>query len=722
MMSQTAFVVGNVLALVNAILIADIAMRGRGPWRYAMAVLSAYPCVVLAAVLLLGSIGQLSVASVTATLVGSAMVSGLVAWWRRSGPHTHQASLTKSPETGEGAERLREILAVAIFGGLAGAFASRACLAGTDFSRDALSYHAAAAAQWLVDGCISIVPFNYHAYYAYNAEVLSLWFMLPFRGDAMASLSSLYWATLAVAASMAILAERGARTSTVALCGALVLSVRVVMDSAASFSAVDLAGAALCLAAVFFAAPGARDNGGCLKGSDSVYSGLLAGFAAGVKVTFAPVVIILLLWLLFKRTPGVAPRTRARSLLVFTICAAAMGAYWYVRNLLLTGNPLFPAEAGPFSGPFTLECQNRTRLASWILSSPLDIHQWLFLVNKYAWWPYGLFLLAVLGYGALGYKLLHRRHEENFDKSSAAVLLLITGLVLLVLHPLMPFSATTNNPDHGLAPNLRYVLTPLLIGLVLFAHLLDDSASGRFFLSALAVLAIVASFAGTRAAEFSLVVAGAVASWLWIRPWPLLPKKCWRNGVLGGLFFTMMVFLALWFPFKQQRTDANIFEIEGRDRPIGAAWRALRELPDGARVATFGPFQYYPIYGRCLRLTPVPVEPDGSPFRPLHVRWSEAPQQTRWWPDRSKPQLTSLLSNLLNNKVEYVLVSRYNNYNWDYSITDEWPCQQEELVHSGQAEAVYNDGYSVIWKLKTAGKGFGHASNANSRPPAQSRD
>ena len=150
---------------------------------------------------------------------------------------------------------------------------------------------------------------------------------------------------------------------------------------------------------------------------------------------------------------------------------------------------------------------------------------------------------------------------------------------------------------------------------------------------------------------------------------------------------------------KQQLTDRNLFEYKSQLGPIGAAWQALDELPDGSRIAVFvsEPFpytQFYPIFGRRLQHEPVPVDATGAPQRLLHESWNGEPNG--WWSGWGERHRAvdagALAGNLRRAKVDYVLTTRW-------SLGD-WPPQQDALRSLPIVSAVFDDGYSTLWKIE----------------------
>lgn len=135
-------------------------------------------------------------------------------------------------------------------------------------------------------------------------------------------------------------------------------------------------------------------------------------------------------------------RTRKKSIthvervnrgLLFALGVAITGSYWYVRNWILTGNPLFPGRVGPFDGPLTLENAQPT-LFQWIMRSPPPSVWYDFLIAHIGSWSYGLALLALV---AVGSAILHCMSTRS---RSILVPLVVAFLALLLTHPFMPLS------------------------------------------------------------------------------------------------------------------------------------------------------------------------------------------------------------------------------------------------------------------------------------------
>ncbi len=683
------FVLANASALLAALAAAGVAMSGREPWRRALAALAGFPVVVVLVSLLLGALGRLSAPwAVAATAILAIPLSAL--WLARH----HQSAICNLKSEIQNGDRALSALALALFAAVCLQLLLRSGLAGVSYCWDDLSYCGPAAAHWVVGQRLSLAPFWYQAYYPLNAELFSAWFMLPFRSDALVGLSGLSWAALAVAACAALARAQGVRGAAVLMPGALLLASPIVLGSASRFSADDLAGPAAALAALAFAARGTSTAEGTL--ADAAYAGLLAGLAAGCKALMALVPVLLFLWLVFDKRWGEKAGARVKAAAVFVLCAAATGGFWYARNLALTGNPFFPAQVGPFAGPMAGEPLRRTKLISWIIASPGDTRQWLAIFGFLARWPVCLFAVSAGGLAVGAWAWLSRRGRAASEAGSVQRLVVAMALALILLYPFAPFSATDDSPRAKFGPEARFLIAPFAMGVVLFSSLLASSRGLRWLWAGLAAAAV----AGSGGVSGGLATMGVVAVAVLLHEKvdrPALAARRWRWALLTAVPVCLAA-IALIAPRIQRMNDSRIYAYGGAQRPVGAAWRAADALPSGSRVAWFGPaaYQYYPLMGRRLQLSPCAVTEEGHPLEPLHVTWLRNPRGFQWWAEPGKPDLSRVVENLAAAGVDYVLVTK-----WD---EDAWPPQRAALSASGRASMVYEDGYSELWRL---GQGAG---------------
>jgi hypothetical protein len=198
-------------------------------------------------------------------------------------------------------------------------------------------------------------------FYPANSEVLHAAGMLAFGRDLLSPLLNLGWFAGCLVACWAIGRPYRVGPWSLAL-GAAALSVPALSDQAGE-ARNDIVGIFFLLAAIAVAlnASAAESGGGDGERAESgrarrprlgngalVVVGLGAGLAAGTKLNFLLPAAVLVLGLVV-----LAPRGgRWRALAAAGLPALAGGGYWYLRNLVHSGNPLpWIHHLGPISLP-----------------------------------------------------------------------------------------------------------------------------------------------------------------------------------------------------------------------------------------------------------------------------------------------------------------------------------------------------------------------------------
>lgn len=203
---------------------------------------------------------------------------------------------------------------------------------------DALSYHAPLAVYYWRDGNLgSYLERQPWAWALAHPGTAELWFGLlrVAAGERVASLGQLPFALLG-AASIHLIGRRSGLPRWPAALGGLafLLSPIVVVQSWMQLN--DLAAAGLILAAMALAAaPPERWTPGRLG-----LVGLALGLAVTTKLAVLPAVVAVLAYLVFRLA-----RPERRGALVAAGAAALLLVVcpWWIRNLVLFGNPIFPA-------------------------------------------------------------------------------------------------------------------------------------------------------------------------------------------------------------------------------------------------------------------------------------------------------------------------------------------------------------------------------------------
>ncbi len=242
--------------------------------------------------------------------------------------------------------------------------ASASALSAPPRGWDVLSYHLPRAASWLLHGGFDAYG-GTGAFYPGNAEFLLL--SALFTGsDRLAPLTQLPFTGLAAAAIYGLARLLGASRRTAAVpVAVLILSPMLFFQT--TIAKDDLVVTALVLAAGFFglrSLPDGRRSAAEVR--DVAAAGLALGLAMGTKYSILPfaalsVPIFFVLHLAASPLEGVASRLRsaASAVGVLLVGMAVPSAFWFVRNVIATGNTVapLPTTLGEWTGSVDLKQQ-----------------------------------------------------------------------------------------------------------------------------------------------------------------------------------------------------------------------------------------------------------------------------------------------------------------------------------------------------------------------------
>jgi hypothetical protein len=310
-------------------------------------------------------------------------------------------------------------------------------------------------------------------FYPANAEIFHAVGMLAFGRDVLSPLLNLGWFVGCLVACWCIGRPYRVAPWSLAL-GAVALSLPVLSDQAGE-ARNDIVGIFFLLAAVAVAlnAWAARREGEAdLPLGALIVTGLAAGLAAGTKLNFLLPAAVLVLGIALIAPAG----TRWRALVATGLAALAGGGYWYLRNLIHTGNPLpWFDDLGPISLPAPDQAlggreghsvlgylTDGSVWSDWLLPG---LHDGLTLL-----WP--LFVALAL----IGLLLCLGRRSNPALRVTGAV-----GLAAAFAWLIAPTSASgPEGMPRGFESGLRYLAPALALGLaVLPAALLPRVARWR---------------------------------------------------------------------------------------------------------------------------------------------------------------------------------------------------------------------------------------------------
>jgi hypothetical protein len=408
-------------------------------------------------------------------------------------------------------------------------------------------------------------------FYPANAEIFHSVGMLAFGRDVLSPLLNLGWFVGCLVACWCIGRPYKVAPWSLAL-GAVALSVPALADQAGE-ARNDIVGIFFLLAAVAIALnagqrpasmserscsriPGTTAYGPCLV------VGLAAGLAAGTKLNFLLPAAVLVIGV-----AAIAPRgLRGRSFAAATLAALAGGGYWYLRNLIHSGNPLpWIQHLGPIDLPAPEQALGG-REAHSVFGYLTDGAVWSdwFLPGLHdgLWFLWPLLLIAALA--GLGLACTAKR---------ALALAGLVGLATALAWLIAPTSAS--GPDgmpRGFESGLRYLAPALVLGFALLPPALSPRLrrSGK----------------------------GHPSNGRILKSSSQLARRLSGRGVPIAALAALLLVIAIGYPVQRHYLENRYADPSFTAPGLNAAFAWARDVSD-ARIATTSTRQY-PLYGTDL--------------------------------------------------------------------------------------------------------------------------
>lgn len=360
---------------------------------------------------------------------------------------------------------------------------------------DTLTFHIPNVARWMQTGSFwqvdNFSPLLANGNYPQNGDVVQLAVIQPFQSDAFARVVNVPFAVMAGLAVYAIAVETGAARATGALMGALFTALPAFIFATGEGAKTDPVMLATFGAGLLFLMRHFRTS----RRSDLLLAGIGLGLAFGTKwYAVSSVAGLLVVWggfWIWARRP-IRALARNATMLIATIAGA--GGFWLLRNLVESGNPVFPTKIAPggatiFDAPhdFIRECGGFTLLG--YIDAP---GVWKDFILPDFRDNFGLpGLLLFVGF-ALAVVLLVRRQEQPGRSRVGPLLLTTAAAVLALCYAATPYSAfgAENEPDL-VGANTRWFLPALLVASALLAWAAGSSGWRRRAIELVTLVAII---------------------------------------------------------------------------------------------------------------------------------------------------------------------------------------------------------------------------------------
>lgn len=448
----------------------------------------------------------------------------------------------------------------------------------TDY--DSLAYHLPHAAEFARSGSLTglhpIVPGFPHQFHPSGSELLHAVGLVAFDSDILSPALNLLWLALALLAAWVIGATH--RVGLLALLAAAVVAGMPFAANHAGSAGNDVPAMACLLAAGAFLVH-VRDQPRAW-----VLVGWTAGIAVSVKLTMlAPVAVL-------AAGAVVLGRDRLRTAVAFGAPLAALGSFWYARNVVHAGNPLPSLSLGPLpTTRFSLVDRYGYSLLDYLGANITDASAWSTWVLPALGTGFSPAWPGALGIIAAGLVVALWRG----DASQRLMAVVVTvGLGLHLITPTTAFG--TEDTPILMAVNLRYVLPVLALGLVLSATVV----AGRPALELAVAVALASLVAGNLVDAPGVPGLGALSPWAQDIGLSLIVAAVAVAvaALLGrsdrvpsrSAVSSMAVLVAL--------AGLPVAEYHAAHRYQQPEWRWIEDVGD-VRIAVAGIDQRYPLYG-----------------------------------------------------------------------------------------------------------------------------
>jgi hypothetical protein len=573
------------------------------------------------------------------TLVASSLLTAAVVAWRIRPPLPEEAA-PAAPAAGGGSKSVSGPAGPGAFGWvitvgvIALVFAhwgltTKDALDRGIFNFDSLWYHMPFAADMVQSHSVTGLHYTEtiftNWFYPQNSELLHATGILLTHRDTLSLFLNFGFLAISFLAAWCIGRPYGRGHLTV-VAAAVVLECHTLVVREPGAAKNDLVAAALLLAAVailvnVWAAHRAHNpkvEGGISLpvGWPLATAGLAVGLSVGTKSTAVAMAAGLTLAVLVLAPAG----RRWAAARWWFIPALLGGGYWYLRNLIVAGNPLPQATSlGPISLPHPERLQEGRPDFS-IVHYATDTGVWRDYFEPGLHQAFGALWPLVLAAAVVGGLLALFRARDSVLRWMGVVTLL--GLVAYLFTPLS--AAGAEGAPVGFAINIRYVIPPLLLGMVLLAAQPwfggREAAEGRAasslwprwgweewtLLIGLLVLLLLTDRSDAALRDPARTFGIPLAIIAVLAPAALLfacSRGAARGVVIGGFAALTLLVLAIGYPLQRHYLDdrfASGSEVPGLNLDSAYVWARGKSNARIGLAGTTAGFLQYGFYGTDL--------------------------------------------------------------------------------------------------------------------------
>ncbi|MFA4891375.1 MAG: hypothetical protein WC604_03435 [Candidatus Gracilibacteria bacterium] len=489
---------------------------------------------------------------------------------------------------------------------------------------DSISYHLPIARFWAVGGDLWRVFFSAYAgplgYYPGNGELLTLWTILPVGADVLANIQNIFLMFVFAVTGAYLLIRLGVGKVLSWVFPLLFLTSPIILKEVGN-AHVDLLFALTFLYVILFVYEYVKTKGANFATKYIIPVFLAFGLFLGTKYLAVPYAFLPLVIFVFYFVKNFKRGVRLKMLrcLGFGIVGFVLvGGFWYLRNLIIAGNPVFPAEVKVgslvlFDG-FSGLTDKIMEWSLWNNLASLDFAELKNMALRYVFRTGFQTLVIGFSYVVLVVMVVVRALKKSFNKIDLLFLFSIPFFFYLYL--ISPY--TYNDFD----ANIRYSVLTLLTGGSLVVYLMNRvGVAGvlRWFLGVLIAGSVVGTLwvtLGYSDLPHEIFNLSFVDEYIWLFTVFVLKivligvfafvvfgfKSVQKVGILLSLALIPLVLFLGNSGISEVRENEKFDVLRHKYPPNfeslinGFEW-VEREVPDGSKIAYSGFHFHYPLYG-----------------------------------------------------------------------------------------------------------------------------
>ncbi len=614
--------------------------------------------------LILGVLGLLYLKNVILLNLGILLIVWFI-WRKQAGPFRFNVNKDFFLTLFENKVALFGITVVLVFG-IVKIFIN---LVNPPFGWDSLNYHFTFAVEWLKHGNLDIPITVFDdpspTYYPINGSLYYLWLMLPLKNVFLADLGQIPFYALAIFSVYAISKKIGIGKELPFYAALLFLLIPNFFKQM-QLAYVDVMVVALFLSSLYYIFLLAVD----FSWQNILLFSVSLGLFLGVKTTALPFSILLFMPFFFL----ILTHFRKSYLLLFSIVIIALlGGFSYLRNLMETGNPVYPLDFFLFGKNIFKGVMDKSVYAAHFKIEDYACRKILFREGL----GIQTLLFAIPGV-LLGLPLTLARNRKQLN-FIFFYFLILPVLLYLVYRFVIPMA------------NTRYLYALLASGIIIGLYALKLFNTPKIAIKILVLISICAS-AGELARSKELVFS-AIASLAVFAFSPFLIKYARKLKFIGKpvlflVFFSSMIcaliFLEKYYIKNEFPKYAKMVKYSKFWPEATVAWDWLNRNTDKNNIAYVGRPVPFPLYGSNFKNNVYYVSVNTTEPAKLHYfpnsryQWGyDFLSEHRNFEAKGNYRFGAVysvwLDNLAKRNIDYLFVySLHQTKEVEFSVEDKW--------------------------------------------------